>query len=215
MKINIPTKITITRIACVVLLVLLLAVLEVLGHLGLFVDPLIGDSGLGVIRLVVALFFIVASATDFLDGYLARKWHQVTTFGKFLDPIADKVLVDSALIYLAIPNPMQPGALRIHFLCLILMIGRDLVVDALRQVAASKGVVLAANWMGKAKTVLQMAAITLLFLNGWPFSYFDGAWPAWLHVTDFLVYLATAVSVLSGAVYLWQNRRALGARKEG
>lgn len=209
---NLPTKITVSRLALVLLLIL-----------GLFLASLfpeamsytLGDSGILLTNLVAGIVFLIASLTDFLDGYLARKRNEVTDLGKFLDPIADKVLVDSALIYLAIPNPYQPGAVRIHFLCLILMIGRDLVVDALRQVAASKGVVLAANWMGKAKTVLQMAAIVLLFLNGWPFSYFDAGWPMWLHLTDFLVYLATAASVLSGAVYLWQNRRALGARKEG
>ena len=209
---NLPTKITVSRLALVLLLIL-----------GLFIASLfpeamsytLGDSGILLTNLVAGALFLVASLTDFLDGYLARKRNEVTDLGKFLDPIADKVLVDSALIYLAIPNPLQPDALRIHFLCLILMIGRDLVVDALRQVAAAKGVVLAANWMGKAKTVLQMAAITLLFLNGWPFSYFDGAWPMWLRVTDFLVYIATAVSVISGAAYLWQNRKALGAGKEG
>ncbi len=206
MKINIPTKITITRIACVVLLVLLLAVLEVLGHLGLFVDPLIGGSGLGVIRLVVALFFIVASATDFLDGYLARKWHQVTTLGKFLDPIADKLLVDALLVYLSFTWSYSEGSLAIPAFCTVIMIARDLVVDGLRQVAAAKGKVLAANIFGKLKTVLQMVAIPLVLLNGWPFTYFDASW-GYGRLALCFVYLATLASLLSGIIYVYQNRK--------
>ena len=206
MKINIPTKITITRIACVVLLVLLLAVLEVLGHLGLFVDPLIGDTGLGVIRLVVALFFIVASATDFLDGYLARKWQQVTTLGKFLDPIADKLLVDALLVYLSFTWSYSEGSLAIPAFCTVIMIARDLVVDGLRQVAAAKGKVLAANIFGKLKTVLQMVAIPLVLLNGWPFTYFDASW-GYGRLALCFVYLATLASLLSGIIYVYQNRK--------
>lgn len=206
MKINIPTKITITRIACVVLLVLLLAVLEVLGHLGLFVDPLIGDSGLGVIRLVVALFFIVASATDFLDGYLARKWQQVTTLGKFLDPIADKLLVDALLVYISFSWSYSEGSLAIPAFCTVIMIARDLVVDGLRQVAAAKGKVLAANIFGKLKTVLQMVAIPLVLLNGWPFTYFDASW-GYGRLALCFVYLATLASLLSGIIYVYQNRK--------
>ena len=206
MKINIPTKITITRIACVVLLVLLLAVLEVLGHLGLFVDPLIGDSGLGVTRLVVALFFIVASATDFLDGYLARKWHQVTTLGKFLDPIADKLLVDALLVYISFSWSYSEGSLAIPAFCTVIMIARDLVVDGLRQVAAAKGKVLAANIFGKLKTVLQMVAIPLVLLNGWPFTYFDASW-GYGRLALCFVYLATLASLLSGIIYVYQNRK--------
>lgn len=206
MKINIPTKITITRIACVVLLVLLLAVLEILGHLGLFVDPLIGDSGIGLIRLVVAIFFIVASATDFLDGYLARKWQQVTTLGKFLDPIADKLLVDALLVYISFSWSYSEGSLAIPAFCTVIMIARDLVVDGLRQVAAAKGKVLAANIFGKLKTVLQMVAIPLVLLNGWPFTYFDASW-GYGRLALCFVYLATLASLLSGIIYVYQNRK--------
>ena len=89
------------------------------------------------------------------------------------------------------------------------MIARDLVVDALRSIAASKGVVLAANIFGKIKTVLQMLSISLVLLNGWPFSYFDSAWNPALRITSFIIYLTTLISLLSGVIYVVQNFKIL------
>ena len=83
---------------------------------------------------------------------------------------------------------------------------RDIVVDALRFIAAQKNVVIAANIFGKLKTVLEMVAISFVLLNGFPFNYFDANWISGLHITDFLVYIATFVSVLSGIIYVVQNR---------
>jgi phosphatidylglycerophosphate synthase len=100
-----------------------------------------------------------------LDGYLARKWNQVTDLGKFLDPIADKLLVNSVLVFLAVPFAFAPNQIHVPVFCVILMIGRDLVVDALRFVAAKKNYVIAANMFGKAKTVAQMIALPFIFLN--------------------------------------------------
>jgi CDP-diacylglycerol--glycerol-3-phosphate 3-phosphatidyltransferase len=88
------------------------------------------------------------------------------------------------------------------------MIARDIVVDALRFVAAKKNVVIAANIFGKLKTVLQMVAIGVVLLNGFPFNYFDASWPQYLHVSDIIVYIATFVSFMSGVIYVWQNRKA-------
>ena len=123
-------------------------------------NPIVfGESGINLTYLIAMLVFLVASLTDFLDGYLARKRNEVTTLGKFLDPIADKLLVDSMLIYLAFS---RFDNISINLVCTILMIARDLVVDAFRQVAASRGKVLAASYFGKVKTVTQMAAIVLL-----------------------------------------------------
>lgn len=199
---NIPTKITCARIALIVLLLIGLFVSEFfLPDLALFT---IGGSSINGLYLIALIVFVVAASTDYLDGHLARKWNQVTDLGKFLDPIADKLLVDTMLIYLAIPR--FDGQMTIPVFAVVVMIARDLVVDALRSIAASKGKVLAANMFGKLKTVCQMVMIPLVLLNGWPFSLFDAAWPIGLSVTDFVIYLTTAVSFLSGFVYVYQNR---------
>ncbi len=205
MKITTPTKITIARIICVVLLIVVLAVLEILGAQGLVSDIAIGNSGVTAIRLAVAVFFIIASFTDFLDGYLARKNNEVSTMGKFLDPIADKLLVDSLLIFLCFEWSYSEGSLSIPAFCVVIMIARDLVVDGLRQLAASKGKILAANMFGKVKTVAQMVAIPLVLLNGWPFTYFDAGW-GYGRIALVFVYLATLASLLSGIIYVYQNR---------
>ena len=163
--------------------------------------------------LIIFVFFVVASFTDYLDGHLARKNNQVTDLGKFLDPVADKLLINSLVIFLVAPSvfaPYIPGecypVISFNVWCAILLVARDIVVDALRFIAANKGKVIAANIFGKAKTVLEMVAIGAVLLNGFPFRYFDKGWPAGLHIADFLVYLATAASVISGVIYVVQNR---------
>jgi CDP-diacylglycerol--glycerol-3-phosphate 3-phosphatidyltransferase len=202
---NIPNKITLSRIAIVLGLLIALFVLDLIPGIS---SPVLGNSGINLIYLIVTIVFILGALTDKLDGSLARKWNQVTDLGKFLDPIADKMLVDSLLIWLIIPH-FATGNLTISLWCVLVMIIRDLVVDALRFIAASKGVVLAANIFGKMKTVFQMVAIPLVLLNGWPFSYFDLSWNPALRIASFFVYAATLASFLSGMIYLWQNRKVL------
>ncbi len=199
---NIPTKITVSRIALILSLLVFLLVLNYIPNLPIVY---IGDEKLGIslYYLISVVVFLLASFTDFLDGYLARKWNQVTDLGKFLDPVADKLLVDSALIYLIVPHFVE-STLTISIFCVIVMIGRDLVVDAMRFIAAGKGKVLAANIFGKIKTVLQMIAIALIFLNGWPFSYFDASWGPW-RIANIFMYLATLASFMSGLIYVIQN----------
>ncbi|MCH3909082.1 MAG: CDP-diacylglycerol--glycerol-3-phosphate 3-phosphatidyltransferase [Bacilli bacterium] len=197
---NIPNKITVSRIVIVLMMIIALFVLDLTPG---FVSPYIGNSGINVVYLVVAVVFIIGALTDKLDGTLARKWNQVTDLGKFLDPIADKLLVDSLLLYLIVPH-FSLDTLSISLWCVLVMIIRDLVVDALRLIAANKGVVLAANGFGKAKTVLQMVAIPLVLLNGWPFTYFDASW-GYFRIASIIVYLATLMSLLSGAIYVIKN----------
>lgn len=204
MKINIPTKITIVRIAAVVLLIVFLIVCSLLPADNAFRNLSLGDSGILVINLIAAIVFIIASATDYLDGHLARKWNQVTDLGKFLDPIADKMLVNTMLIYLIIPV----GGVGIPWFCVALMVLRDLVVDTMRFVAASKGKVVAANIFGKMKTVFQMIAIPFVLLGGWPFTYFDAGW-GYGRICLILVYIATAMSIISGVIYVKQNAHVL------
>ena len=202
---NIPTKITCARIALVVALLIGLFVVSVIPDLEV---PTYG--GVNLVNLIAALVFILASTTDFLDGYLARKWKQVTNLGKFLDPVADKMLVDSMLIFFVFPWSYAPEqTLFIPVFCVIIMVVRDLVVDAIRFIAAQKGQVVAANIFGKLKTVSQMIAIPVIMLNGWPFSYFDSSWAAGLRIGSWLIYLATFFSAMSGIIYVIQNRSVL------
>lgn len=205
---NLPTKITFSRIIAIILMIIGLFVLSFFK----FDLPILGNTNINLIFLIVCIFFIVASLTDFLDGYLARKNNQVTDLGKFLDPVADKLLVNSMIIFLSAPSVFAPYAstnISFNVWCVIIMIARDIVVDALRFIASSKNVVIAANIFGKMKTVLQMVAIVLVLLNGFPFSYFDSNWISGLHITDFVVYLATFVSFMSGVIYVIQNRKVL------
>lgn len=204
---NTPTKITISRIIVVVLTMIALFVLSFFPDLAL---PTLGNTGVNLIFLVVFVVFLFASITDFLDGYLARKNNQVTDIGKFLDPVADKLLINGLLIFLIAPHVFAPynheQFVTFNGWCVILLVLRDIIVDAMRFIAANRGKVVAANIFGKIKTVLEMVAISLVLLNGFPFSYIDGNWIAGLRITDFVVYITTIMSLISGVIYLVQNR---------
>ena len=166
---NLPTKITFSRIIATVILIVTLFVLSLIPNLS---TPELGNSRINLVFLIVFVFFVIASYTDHLDGKLARKNNQVTDLGKFLDPVADKLLVSSMLIFLCAPSIFAPYAYEqtafIPVWCVIIMVARDTVVDALRFIAAQKGVVIAANIFGKLKTVLQMVAIGAVLLNDFP-----------------------------------------------
>ena len=211
---NLPNKITLSRIILIVLMIITIFVLAIIECIpgAQFIAPNLGNSPINSIYLAFTVVFIIAAATDYLDGHIARKYNLVTDFGKFLDPIADKLLNDATMIFLLAPQiyaPSQrqnPLALTILAVCVIVMIGRDLVVDALRLIAVKNNVVIAANKFGKAKTVLQMIAIPMLLLNDWPFCYFDGNWPEALQVSNLFFYAATAMSLISGIIYVYQNR---------
>lgn len=202
---NIPNKITLSRIIIVGMMLIALFALDIVYWVNPFSVPMLGNSGINVIDLVICIVFILGALTDKLDGSLARKWNQVTDLGKFLDPIADKLLVDSLLIYLCLPHFGIALTNPIFMWCVLIMIVRDIVVDALRMIAVKNGKVLAANVFGKLKTVLQMVAIPVLLLGGWPFTYFDASW-TFYRIEDILVYLATLASLFSGLFYLIKNR---------
>ncbi len=211
---NLPTKITFSRIIATVLLIVALFVLSLLD----FQSVVLGNTKINLVFLIVFVFFVVAAYTDHLDGHLARKNNQITALGKFLDPVADKLLINTMLIFLVAPQVFAPYATgqvaHISVWCAIIMIVRDIVVDALRFIAAEKKIVIAANIFGKMKTVLQMVAIAVVLLNGFPFNYFDHNWINGLHISDILVYLATVVSLLSGVIYVWQNRQVFMGDKK-
>ena len=213
---NTPTKITFSRIIIVVLLFVTLFVLSLIPELNNFTVFGPTDAPVTIIYLLMAIIFIVGSATDWLDGYLARKNNQVTTLGKFLDPIADKMLVNATLIFLC-AAPLfskETNILTLNVFVVIVFIVRDLIVDAVRFMAATNGAkVISASILGKLKTVFQMVAIPVYLLNGFPFSYFDRTWPEGLRIADILMYIALFFSVLSGIIYLVKNKDAFLGKK--
>ena len=206
---NLPTKITVTRIIAIVAMIISLFVMNLIPD---WKTIELGNTGINLVFLIIFVIFVIACYTDHLDGYLARKNNQVTDLGKFLDPVADKLLINSLVIFLIAPNMFaryipescQP-VVSFNMWCAIILVARDIVVDALRFIAASKGKVISANIFGKLKTVLEMVAIGVVLLNGFPFRYFDASWPVGLHIADFLVYLCTLASLLSGIIYVVQN----------
>ena len=221
MKINLPTKITISRIVLVFALLIYLFVYAILGRFADYRSPTIGDSPIYLVNLIAFVVFVVAASTDALDGYLARKNNQVTDLGKFLDPVADKLLINSLVIFLVAPTVFAPyipyetyPVMGFNVWCAIILIARDIVVDALRFIGAAKGKVIAANIFGKLKTVLEMVAIGVVLLNGFPFRYFDASWPIGLHIADILVYLCTVASLVSGIIYVIQNKHVFIDQKE-
>ena len=217
---NTPTKITVSRIIAIALMIVGLITLDIINAAkGTILAPLthigLGITHINIIGLVLCIIFILAASTDALDGYLARKNNQVTDLGKFLDPVADKLLVNSLLIYLCVKHSYMTPQYVIPYMLVLVMIARDIVVDSLRFIAAKKNVVIAANIFGKAKTVAQMVTIPIMLLNGWPFSYFDRQWTPQLRIVSFFAYITTALSLISGIIYIVQNRKVLkdGSRK--
>ncbi len=199
---NLPNKITTFRMGCVIVIIFLLLFPWESCHVAM---PVL-FGGVRLEYLIAFVIFVVASFSDFLDGYIARKYHLVTTYGKFMDPIADKLLIDSLLIILTCSRLDT----KVPLIVAVVMIARDLVVDAVKLIAASKNRIVAANIWGKLKTVAQMIAIAFVLLNDWPFSYFDGS----VNVSVLLCYLAGAFSLLSMIVYTYQNREVFKDESE-
>ena len=193
---NTPNKITITRF---ILTIILIAIMVFPYNSCNINIPYLGNTGFNVIDLVGCIIFIVASITDFVDGHLARKNNLVTDFGKFMDPLADKFLVNSSLIILAVHKSNL-----LPVLIVVLMIGRDIAVDGIKLISAKKGRTVAANIYGKLKTVFQMIAIPVIFLNGFPFNYLLKE--NTFIITIILASLACLMSLISGVIYIYQNR---------
>ena len=184
---NLPNKLTMLR----VILVPVFMVFAALCRYGT------QDFNAGLM-LAAGIVFAVASFTDFLDGYLARKNNLVTDFGKFMDPLADKCLTTAAFLYMLADAVCHPVVLAV-------ILFREFAVAGVRMLAAETGTVIAANMWGKVKTVLQM--LTIIFY------YFVGALAgptdvmAVSLITQILCWLCGAATLLSGGIYLWQNRK--------
>ena len=146
-------------------------------------------------RYAAAVIFILAALTDMLDGHIARKNNLVTNFGKLMDPLADKLLVMSALICLSQVGDV-PGWM------VIVILGREFIITGMRQVAAAQGIVIAAGTTGKIKTITQMIAIPLI-LENWPFSLFSFNLP----MDQIFLWIALVMTVVSGTEYIVKNKK--------
>lgn len=172
---NLPNKITLVRILLVPVVMMFLLTLQ---------------------EWLALAVFLLAALTDGLDGYIARKKRLITNMGKFLDPLADKLLISTVLIVLV---QLQ----RLDAWMAILIISREFAVTGLRLVAAADGLVIAASRMGKLKTVSQIVAISLLILDNFPFSRWG------LPLADMAIWLAVILTVVSGIEYFLKNRSVL------
>ena len=192
---NLPNKLTLMRIV-------LVPVFMVFAGLGQIGTPACNR----MFYLVAAIVFAVASFTDYLDGHLARKWNIVTDFGKFADPLADKLLTTTAFLYMMHDGVCSP-------VVLVIILVREFAVSGLRMVAASApgGKVIAANMWGKVKTVLQMLVIILYYVLA-AFAPADAIGVVSL-VSMGLCWLVAAVTLISGAKYLWDNRSFINTAK--
>lgn len=186
-------KITILRFIMIPVMVVFIY-LNDLGTINLF-----GITEMALNSFIFAILFIVASFTDFLDGYIARKYNQVTTFGKFLDPIADKVLVLVAMLYL-----MQLDATRVALWGIMIVIIREFMITAIRLLAVDKGTVIAASPYGKLKTLTTMVALIFLL-----FTYNAEVGSVIYYIGNILWYLAVFFTAFSGLDYLIKNKQVV------
>lgn len=178
---NTPNKLTIARMIIVPFLVIFL---------------LTGWGG-EANRYISLTLFVVASVTDWFDGYLARKNNLVTNFGKFMDPLADKLLVCSAMICMI-------DLKRLSAWFVIIIIAREFIISGFRLIAAENGIVIAANYWGKFKTAFQMIMIILLILH------FDGIF---VILEQIFIWLSLALTIISLITYIWQNRTVLSMQE--
>lgn len=177
MHMNLPNKLTIMRVLLIPVFLVCLFCLD---------EP--------TNRVASTVIFVVASLTDFLDGYLARKWNMVSNFGKFMDPLADKLLVMSALVAM-----VQLGDLPAWVVVLIL--AREFTITGFRTLAMEANIVMAASWWGKIKTTVQMIMIVVLLV--------DLPMAGIAVVEQILIGLAVFFTILSGWDYIWKNRQVL------
>ena len=207
---TIANKITLSRITLIPVAFILLFVPSLQTEIR-------GFFQITIAQLVFSILFIIASVTDFLDGYLARKRNEVTTFGKFLDPIADKILVLTALIFLPVfPFWQAQFSVKIsgiylfllfYSVSVLLILTREFLVTAARLVAVGENKVVAAAWLGKVKTAFTLVALIWLLFNGFGldnilFSYFP-------IISFSLILISVILTIWSGLQYIWQLREEI------
>ncbi len=193
---NVPNKITLCRI--ILSIILLFIMIFPIDKIGINFPEfqLAGKMIIDSKYLICGVIFMIASLTDFLDGYLARKYNWVTDMGKVLDAIADKVLVNGVLIILAVQG-FIPAVVP------VIIVSRDIIVDSIKMVAGRKSSAVGASKAGKVKTACMLTGITLLFFYDLPFSLFN------VHVSKVIIMIATILSIVSGIQYYVKNRKYL------
>lgn len=192
---NLPTKLTVLRLILSLIIVGLLCF--PFYEVGLqFPTYTIGGVAVELQYIISGVVFVIASLTDWLDGYLARKNNQITDTGKMLDAIADKVLVNSVLIILAAHQ-------FIHVIIPVVIVLRDIVVNAIKMEAAGKGKVVAAIGAGKLKTATLMVGTTLAFFYNLPFAFWN------IRVDSCLLYVACILSIISAVQYFNMNKEII------
>jgi CDP-diacylglycerol--glycerol-3-phosphate 3-phosphatidyltransferase len=184
---NLPNKLTALRILMIPLFMIITLFPFDWGTLA------VAQSQIAVNQLIGAIIFAIASFTDWLDGYIARRDGLVTNFGKFADPLADKMLVATAMIVL-VGQGLAPSWV------VSIIISRELAVTGLRLLLVKEGEVMAAAWPGKIKTATQMVAIILLFLDNFPFQAIG------IPVADIMLYLCLVFTIYSGVDYFIKNK---------
>lgn len=183
---NLPNKLTVIRICMIPIFILIMTVPMDWGTIDML------GTNLAITQMVAAIIFAVASITDWLDGKIARARGLVTNFGKFADPLADKMLVMTAFVLL-VQQGSAPGWVVAIIVC------RELAVTGLRLLLVEDGEVMAAAWPGKIKTATQMIAIILLLINNIPFAGLG--WP----VAEIMLYICLIFTIYSGADYFIKN----------
>ena len=190
---NLPNKITVCRIILSIMLLIMLVFPFDMCGISWPVYHAFGSISISLQYIIGGVIFLVASLTDFLDGNIARKRGLVTDFGKVMDAIADKVLVNGVLVVLAcngLINAVVP----------VIIITRDIFVDSIKMVAGSSGKAVGASILGKIKTICMMSGLTLVFFYNIPFELIN------INVAEGLVYIATVLSIISGIQYYLVNK---------
>ena len=196
---NLPNKLTVSRvIMSILIIIILLGGDYIVSLFGLEMPKLFINEKIVIdLKYIISGFlFIIASLTDFLDGYIARKYNLVTDFGKLVDAIADKILVNSVLIILAAQGFIHP-------IIPVIIIIRDSVVNSIKMLAASKGKVVAAIKSGKIKTACLMVGIVLTLFYNLPFELWN------ISVAKVLLFIATILSITSGVQYFTLNKHLI------
>ena len=194
---NVPNKITICRILLAMLLLALMVFpIERIG-VNFPQFEIVATKGTIILDskfIICGIIFLVAALTDFLDGYLARKYNLVTDFGKVADAIADKILVNGVLILLATNGFISP-------IIPVVIISRDIIVDSIKMIAGQKAAAVGASKTGKIKTVFMLVGITLIFFYNLPFELWN------IDIATICILIATVLSVVSGIEYYVKNKK--------
>lgn len=192
-KMNLPNKITVVRIILAIIILFLLVFPWYQLNLSFPVYSVKGVQNIDLKYLISGVLFLIASVTDFLDGYIARSKNLVTDFGKVMDAIADKVLVNGLLVILAYND-------FISIIVPVIIITRDIVVDSIKMASGNKGKVVAASWPGKIKTICMMIGLTLTLFYNLPFALFG------VKIDQLFVFAATILSIISACQYYVANK---------